>query len=114
MCRYVLCQAHMGHFSPYINLTSDKMGWLLMAVASSAGVHVTFRQLRSTMVINHVLRSLLAGESLKMQEMYQQGGWTHGPSAATMSNYYHPQGSEGAMAPLVCHPFQICHAMYVF
>lgn len=102
LCRHVICLEYDCHFLPDIGVSPGRLSWLMAGCAAVCGIYASARALRSSMVINGVVMSLLTGTPFDMTAMQMKGGWKPGPTSATMPYYFTPQGSASGYATSVC------------
>ena len=62
-CRYVICMAHDLHFLPFINVSGQRISWLIAKCGSVVDEYVNPRGLRSSLVLNMVVGCGHRGQS---------------------------------------------------
>eukprot|EP00892_Ulva_mutabilis_P010914 jgi/Ulvmu1/8195/UM041_0003.1 len=95
---YVICVEHDLLFNPFANASSSRISALLGSVAAVCGVYAGPRSLRSSMVLNAVLGTLLLGKPFDPTHLNHRGHWVFGPNNAALSKYFTSQGSAARFA----------------
>ena len=62
-CTYVICMAHDVHFLPFINVSGQRISWLIANCGSVVDEYVNPRRLRSSLVLNMVVGCGHRGQS---------------------------------------------------
>lgn len=92
---------HDCTFSPYVNVSPNRIGWLVAAAAAVCGVYTSPRALRSSVVVNAVIQALMSGRVYNSRETELKGDWTNGAMSAAEPHYFTNQGVMGDFALVV-------------
>eukprot|EP00892_Ulva_mutabilis_P000734 jgi/Ulvmu1/10661/UM066_0043.1 len=91
---FVLCAEHDSLFSPYVNITSGRLSWLMaMLGAVCGGFYAGPRVLRVSLVHRSIMQSILSGRTFDGIQLKYTGGWKQTPNAAPLSHYFSPQAA---------------------
>ena len=100
-CRYVICMAHDLHFLPFINVSGQRISWLIAKCGSVVDEYVNPRGLRSSLVLNMVTAATIAGRAQDNTLLNILGGWINAEGNATLKHYFTSVGAVGLLATLV-------------